>query len=300
MESDVKFNDYCYQMDAKQWGFPKLGAVYLVQSQKTALIDSGMTSTVQDIQKALTHFQIDISKIDYMIITHEHYDHGAGAALLLEQMPKAKVYASEPTSKVLRQPEESLEITKLYSGELKSMIGPFPPVGEVNIVKEGDTFELGKGVVLEVKDFPGHTPGSIGLFESKTKTLFAGDAVCIYYEEFDFYLSPSAPDLFDYQAYLNSIRKISSINANYLCLGHFGTFMPPKAKQVISKANEMAQDLEKTITRIYRETMDENKVYEALFATYGQNRYLLSLPEMVQRYTLGTTIKGYLLSLKLE
>jgi len=299
MESDVKFNDYCYQIDIKLWGLPQVGAAYVAQSKKTALIDTGSAHTVRDIQKALANFKIDPSQIDYVIITHEHYEHGAGAAPLLEKMPKAKVYASELTAKVLKSPQEILEKTKQYYGEARTLVSPYPPVKEVNTIREGYKFDLGESVTLEVRNFKGHTSGSIGLFEAKTKTLFAGDAVCVYNEEFDFYLPPSYPDLFDYEAYLDSLKKISATDFNYLCLGHFGTLKTPKAKQVIKTAGEIADDWKEIITKTYRETKDESKVYDALLAKYGQNRYISRFPEMIRRSTLGQMIKGYLVSLKL-
>jgi hydroxyacylglutathione hydrolase len=299
MESDIKFNDHCCQIDVKLWSVPQVGAAYVARGEKTALIDAGTAHTVRDVQKALTNLKIDPNQIDYMIITHEHYDHGAGAALLLEKMPKAKVYASDITAKVLRSPQEILEKTKKYYGEARTLVSPYPPVREVQAIKEGYKFDLGNGVTLEVRNFKGHTPGGIGLFESKTKTLFAGDAVCVYNEEFDFYLPPSYPDLFDYETYLNSLRKISSTDFNYLCLGHFGTLKPPKAKQVIKKAGEIATDWKEIISKTYKETRDENKVYNAIIAKYGQNKYISRFPEMIQRSTLGQMIKGYLISLKL-
>jgi glyoxylase-like metal-dependent hydrolase (beta-lactamase superfamily II) len=287
----MKFNDYCYQIDIRLWSLPKQGAAYAVQSKKTALIDAGSAHTVKDIQKALNSLKIDIAEIDYMIITHEHYEHGAGAAPLLEKMPKAKVYASEPTSKVLRQPKEIYEKTLRYYGDGKALVSPYPPVNkEVNIVKEGDKLDLGNGVGLEVIDFKGHTPGSIGLLENKTKTLFAGDAVCVYNERTDFSLPPSYPDLFDYEPYQNSLKKMSALNFDYLCMGHFGTLKQPKARQVIKKASEIALGWKEIVTKTYRETGDEDKVVEALRAKYGNG---------IQKNLVGQFIKGYLMSLKL-
>jgi len=290
LESNVKFNDYCYQIDIRLWSLPRQGAAYVVQSQKTALIDAGSAHNVKDIQKALSILRIDIAQIDYMIITHEHYEHGAGAAPLLEKMPKAKVFASELTSKVLKQPKEIHEKTLRYYGEAKALVSPYPSVKEVNIVKEHDKFDLGNGVRLEVIDFKGHTPGSIGLLENKTKTLFAGDAVCVYNEQTNFYLPPSYPDLFDYKAYQDSLKKMSTINFDYLCMGHFGTLKQPKANQVIKKASEIAQGWKEIITKTYRETKDENKVLEALQAEYGN---------AIQKNLVDQFIKGYLISLKL-
>jgi glyoxylase-like metal-dependent hydrolase (beta-lactamase superfamily II) len=290
MESDVKFNDYCYQIDTKLWGLPQNGAAYIVQSGKTAIIDAGTAHNVRDVQKSLNNLKIDISRIDYMIITHEHYDHGAGAAPLLEKMPNAKVFASEPTSKVLKNPKEIHEKTLQYYGEARALVSPYAPVKDVNIIKEHDKLELGNGVILEVVDLKGHTPGSIGLLEHKTKTLFAGDAVCVYNEQTDFYLPPSYPDLFDYQTYQRTLKKMLALDFDYLCLGHFGTLKQPKAKQVIKKASEVAEGWKEIITKTYPATKDEDKVLEALRAKYGN---------AIQKAVVGQMIVGYLVSLKL-
>ena len=42
-------------------------------------------------------------------------------------------------------------------------------------LKDGDTFDLG-GKTLVVKDFPGHTPGSITLLDPAERFIYAGDA----------------------------------------------------------------------------------------------------------------------------
>jgi len=290
MESDVKFNDYCYQIDTKLWGLPQNAAAYVVQSAKTAMIDAGTANNVRDIQKSFTNLKIDPSKVDYMIITHEHYDHGAGAAPLLEKMPKAKVFASEPTSRVLRNPKETHEKDMRYAGPAGALIGAYPQIKDVAIVKEHDKFDLGNGVILEVIDLKGHTPGGIGLLESKTRTLFAGDAVCIYNEQADFYIPPSAADLFDYNTYQNTLKKMLAIDFDYLCLGHFGTIRQPKAKQVIKKAGEVAQGWKEIISKTYAATKDEDKVVEALRDKYGKT---------IQKPVVDLMIKGYLISLKL-
>ena len=44
------------------------------------------------------------------------------------------------------------------------------------LVEDGDVVDLGDRV-FEVLHFPGHSPGSIGLWEAATGTLFSGDAI---------------------------------------------------------------------------------------------------------------------------
>ena len=50
------------------------------------------------------------------------------------------------------------------------------PVARVRLVEEGDEIDLGDRC-FEVMHLPGHSPGSIGLWEHTTGTLFSGDAI---------------------------------------------------------------------------------------------------------------------------
>jgi len=115
------------------------------------------------------------------------------------------------------------------------LVSDYPPISGVQIVEEGNRFDLGSGVPLEVVALPGHTPGGVGLFEPKTKTFFAGDAACNYNEEFESYMLPSFPELFHYEDYLESLDKMLGVGFEYLCIGHFGTQKQPKAKQIINE-----------------------------------------------------------------
>lgn len=50
------------------------------------------------------------------------------------------------------------------------------PAQVTRIVEEGDTVDLGDRS-FEVLHLPGHSPGSIGLWEAHTQILFSGDAI---------------------------------------------------------------------------------------------------------------------------
>lgn len=299
LESDSQINENCYQIDIQQWGIPQVGTVYVVKGEKIVLIDSGTSQTTEKVLKTLEEFKINLQKINAMIITHEHYDHGAGAAVLLEKMPTTMVLASEKTAEILRDPRMFEETSKKYYGETAGLVSPYPPVKNVEIIEEGDSMELGEGITLEVVALPGHTPGSIGLFESKTKTFFAGDAVCNYNGQYDFYMPPSFPELFDYETYLRSLDKILSYDLEYLCMGHFGTQKQPKAKRVVKKAAETAKDWKKIIVDVYRKTKSEEQVYNKLLEKYGNNKYIKNFSELIRKSILGQLIKGYIISLKL-
>lgn len=299
LDSDFQINEHCYQIDIQQWMVPRVGTCYVVKGDKIFLIDAGTSQTTEKVLKTLEEFKIKPDSINAIVVTHEHYDHGAGVAGLLEKMPTTMVLASEKTAEILKDPSDFLETSKKHYGEAAGLVSPFPPVKNVEIIEEGDIINLGGGVSLEVVALPGHTPGSIGLFESKTKTFFAGDAVCNYNAQYEFYMPPSFPELFNYKEYLKSLDKILGYDFNYLCMGHFGTQTQPKAKQVVKKAAETAKEWKKIIEDTYRKTKSEEKVYQKLLEKYGDNEYVKNFPEIIRKSILSQLIRGYIISLKL-
>lgn len=58
----------------------------------TILFDAGQTGAFADNAQKLG---IDLSKVDFCILSHGHYDHGGGMARFLELNRRAKVYVNE-------------------------------------------------------------------------------------------------------------------------------------------------------------------------------------------------------------
>lgn len=83
-------------------------------------------------------------------------------------------------------------------------------------VKDGDTIDLGDRH-FEVLHLPGHSPGSIGLWEAATGTFFGGDAI------YDDNLLDQLPDS-DIADYVATMRRIRDLPANVIHGGHGPSF----------------------------------------------------------------------------
>ena len=83
-------------------------------------------------------------------------------------------------------------------------------------VSEGESIDLGDRR-FEVMHLPGHSPGSIGLWEDSTSTLFSGDAV------YDGTLLDDLPDS-DVEAYLATMRRLRDVPARVVHGGHDESF----------------------------------------------------------------------------
>lgn len=83
-------------------------------------------------------------------------------------------------------------------------------------VQEGDVVDLGDRA-FEVLHLPGHSPGSLGLWEESTGTLFSGDAL---------YDGPLLDELdgSDIDVYVDTVRRLRELPVTVVHAGHEGSF----------------------------------------------------------------------------
>lgn len=91
-------------------------------------------------------------------------------------------------------------------------------------VRDGDNIDLGDRV-FEVFHLPGHSPGSIGLWEARTQTLFSGDAIY------------DGPLLFDLpgssvEAYARTLRRLLDLDVRVVHAGHDPSFGKQRLAQI--------------------------------------------------------------------
>jgi glyoxylase-like metal-dependent hydrolase (beta-lactamase superfamily II) len=92
------------------------------------------------------------------------------------------------------------------------------------LLEEGDVFDLGDRI-FEVLHLPGHSPGSIGLWEAASATLFSGDAI------YDGPLLDELPGS-DIDVYLKTMRRLESLPARVVHGGHDPSFDGRRLRQL--------------------------------------------------------------------
>jgi len=177
---------------------PPLAAnCYLLIDEQKALIDVG--GDAEFIFRALKRY-IEPKELDYVLLTHSHYDH-ASAAGYFKGIAKIAIH------------EEEMKLLKLQ--KFASVFGIRFKAFEPDILlKGGEVFELGEAK-LEVIHTPGHSPGSVCFYEPKKKWLFSGDTVFAY-GSFGRYDLPGGNG----RLLLESIEKLSKLEVENLYPGH--------------------------------------------------------------------------------
>ena len=126
------------------------------ESKKTAVIDPG-----EDADRILAALREEDSQVEYILLTHGHYDHTTAVPELHAALPQARIY--------IHQADANGAGSKLFP--LASQ------VEDLLLYDEGDTLALG-GLTIQVLHTPGHSPGSVTLQVEDVlvsgDTLFAG------------------------------------------------------------------------------------------------------------------------------
>ena len=177
------------------------GNDYLVLDKKPILVDAGMMAgpTLKNIKK-----YIDPAKIEMIVLTHCHHDH-SGAAPALKEATGARLLLSE--KEVGAVGDELASVSYLF--------GQQAAVYEVDeTLKEGMVLDIGDWK-LEVLETPGHSQGSLCLYERQEKVLFSGDTVFPdgNIGRTDMY-GGSTPEL------VESITRLTGLDVNTMYPGH--------------------------------------------------------------------------------
>ena len=98
------------------------------------------------------------------------------------------------------------------------------PARVTRLVDEGDVVDIGDRS-FEVLHLPGHSPGSIGLWEAATGTLFSGDAV------YDDALLDELPES-DIGDYCRTMERLLTLPVNVVHAGHDPSFGRDRLREI--------------------------------------------------------------------
>lgn len=173
---------------------------YLIRGEKTALVDTSHAKFRQLYLDTLTGL-IDPKEIDYLIISHTEPDHSGLVKDVLALAPQVTVVGAKVAIKFLEDLVHQ----------------PF----EQQIVKSGDSIDLGKGHIIDFVNAPNlHWPDTIFSYDRGTNVIYTCDAFGMHY------CSDSTYD-----------EDLSAIEKDYRF--YYDCLMAPNARSVLSAMKRM-------------------------------------------------------------
>ena len=188
---------------------PEDAAVYLIKHEGYgALVDAGCGQGTEKLFKNLSACGVPPKDIEYLLITHCHYDHTGGAREVKDRTG-CRIVAHELDARFLEEGNDRVTAAKWYGASMK------PLYVDLKLTGKRSQIALGTGII-QALHVPGHSPGSlVYVTESEGKRVLFGQDV---HGPLDASLLSNEKD------YRESLKFLLSLEADILCEGHYGVF----------------------------------------------------------------------------
>jgi len=219
---------------------------YLIKDEKTVLIDTVWEPFTNEFVANLKK-EVDIQKIDYIVMNHSEVDHSGALVELMKEIPNTPIYCTKAGVRILK--------------------GTYHQEWNFVEVKTGDTLDLGKHKLTFIEAPMLHWPDTMFTYLSGENILFSNDGFGQHYaSEFMYNDKVDQSELFQealkYYAniltpfskqVLKKIEEILSLNLSIdmICPSH-GVIWRDNPIQIVNKYLEWANEYkENQITIVY-------------------------------------------------
>ncbi|MGD8765576.1 MAG: MBL fold metallo-hydrolase, partial [Desulfobacteraceae bacterium] len=208
-ELPMEIYENLWQVGGAGFTAPDDAAIYLIRcGDKAALIDAGCGNAHDKLVDNISAVLPSTVEMEYLLLTHCHYDHTGGAAAVKEQYG-CSIVAHYLDAIYLEKGDNDVTAASWYGTRMNRLTVDYKIRHTKETIKCGDT-------EIIAHHCPGHSPGSlvfvIGL--DSTRVLFGQDVH-----------GPLDPSLLSNRKdYMKSLKFMLELNADILCEGHFGVY----------------------------------------------------------------------------
>lgn len=250
----------CFQI--KNCGAVLGGECFLIQTDSAnILIDSGYgfcaEKTVENIRNTLNE-----KPLNYILLTHSHYDHAMGSARCKCAYPDAQVVASEYCAHILHKPSARAAIRKMDNAAAEIYGMPEAPdlTDKLNVdisVKDGDILKIGDYKV-KIIALPGHTKCCVGYYFIEQQALISCETIGLYAGG-----STAMPGcLVGYQMTLDSYDKIFALPMKEMLVSHSGMLYGDMIYDFLKSAKQCTEECKQLIVDAWKSGASNSDIVE--------------------------------------
>ena len=220
----TRIEEHIHLIDLEPAGVEDLIASYVLKGNRVGIIESGPSSTVQNLLSGLEELNVKTEDVAYVAVSHIHLDHGGGAGILLKHLPRAKLIVHPRGAPHMVNPEKLWnQATQVLGERITRIYGRPEPVPQERIITAADgmVIDLGDDVKLKVVETLGHASHHLSYYDKLSDGIFTGDSAGIYVDKADVVV-PTSPPPFRLDIALASIDKMIRLKPKSLYYTHFG------------------------------------------------------------------------------
>lgn len=254
-------------------------AFLILGEDKTALIDCGMaycaSGLIGNIQQVLN----DGRKLDYILLSHSHYDHISGVPYLRKVWPDVKVMASEYAQNILTKKSALKTIRELnnqsalYYGSSQLIDYDDTLMKVDHKISEGDSLKLGS-TSIDILETPGHTKCSLS-FIVNNEVIFPSETSGCMSKSGKIY--PAF--IISYKQTMNSIHKCQKANLQYIVSPHLGLVSKGETPTYWEKCIQAVNKTRDFVLQLFTAGFDEDKIFKEFEKTFRDEQCRLSQPD---------------------
>ena len=202
-----RIKDNLWQVGGGGLTDPADAAIYLVRfDDKAALIDAGCGRGHSRLKKHITECLGPGVRLEYLLLTHCHFDHTGGAEAVRKDFG-CPIVAHELDAVYLEAGDSEVTGASWYGARLEPFV--------VDVKLQGDEFTLtiGSGTMTALH-WPGHSPGSV------VYTTRLDSELVLFGQDVHGPIHPAL--LSDEEQYQASLARLMVLEADLLLEGHYG------------------------------------------------------------------------------
>lgn len=240
------------------------------------LIDDGKTSILYDTGFGFTGYNVADNikavlgdrQLDYIFLTHSHYDHALGSAYILRRYPLAKVVAGSYAVDIFGR-DGAKRTMKRLDGIFAEKCGvtDYEFLGDelkVDIaVDDGDIIRAGD-MEFKVIHLPGHTRCCVGYYCEKEGLLLSNETLGVYDGKDT--IVPSY--LVSYEDTIASIEKIEKLNITSILSPHYGLLDKSQTEFFLKNMKASAVETAESLVASLRNGLSDEEIIEKFKAKY--------------------------------
>lgn len=242
------------------------GECYLITSERSAvLLDAGFAfcarRTARNIQAVLGD-----RPLDYILLSHSHYDHMAGSPAIRAVYPMAEVVAGIHAQKIVAR-KNARDTMRALDAAAARTAGWEPDSAAVEELRVDRTVTDGDRIrtadwTIRAMETPGHTRCSISYYFEEEDLLAASESSGVDGGD----RGVLTAFIIGYRMSLDAIDRCEAVGAARLLIPHSGLLTGDAAATFFSRSRAAAEKTADFILRCHRQGMDDEAIVRAYTA----------------------------------